>query len=694
VTWNYTLYAGILHFTAIISVYVGFMVLQHRKTPGGSKLALLMFAVTEWALASGLEAAVVGIPYKIFWSKMEYLGAVSAPTLFLLFALEYSQKTRWLKPVYLVLLSIVPITGFIVTATGWHGLIWTSFTPNSTQPNILIYGHGIGYYFLIAYDYLIILTGIIILLEVWLHAKQPYRRQIGTLLLGSLFPFVGGLVYSLVPDFLPGLDLTPVSFSLTGLVIAFGILRFQLFDLTSIPRDVLIENMDDGILVLDAQNRVVDINPVAQSILGASAQESLGQPITNVFKFWSGIAKRLQDNDDKAETEFRWGTNPPRYIHLHISPINGQHKQLAGRLLVLRDVSKRHQTEAELAQTIEELGIINHISLAVTSGLDMEHVLKTLHEQCSQLVPIDIFYVALFDETNSLIHIPLFYESGHYQAGSSRDINDRPGMIGTVIRSRKTLYINNTKTIKPETHPHLLSSSKPKKTARSYIGIPLTLRERVIGVMSIQNYHVDAYTEDHIRILERIAIQAAIAIENARLYAEVQRLAIIDELTGLYNYRGLRELGSREVERAHRFSHPLSVLFFDIDDFRNFNNTYDHSTGNIILRAVSEHCRSIFRTVDVLARYGGDEFVALLPETDLASAEGVARRMVEEIAADKIVTRFGELGVTISVGVTELTEDSPYLSALIDRANHAEHQAKQGQKGIVVVATQSTVNER
>ncbi|MDP2994272.1 MAG: GGDEF domain-containing protein [Anaerolineales bacterium] len=161
---------------------------------------------------------------------------------------------------------------------------------------------------------------------------------------------------------------------------------------------------------------------------------------------------------------------------------------------------------------------------------------------------------------------------------------------------------------------------------------------------------------------------------------------MIDEPTGIYNYRGLQELGAREVERAHRFNRPLSILFFDIDDFRNFNNTYNHSTGNIILRAISERCRSILRTMDVLARYGGDEFVALLPETDIASAEAVARRMVEEISADKIATPFGELGVTISFGVTALSEERPHLSALIDRANNAEHQAKQGQKGIVVVA--------
>ena len=683
-TWTYTPYAGILLATAVISAFVGFMVLRRRDTSGVRPLAFLMFAIAEWAFSSGLEAAVIGIQYKVFWSKIEYLGAVCAPTLFLVFALEYSQKTRWLKPVFLVLLSVVPLTIFVLTTTNeLHGLIWTSFTPSLTQPNVVIYGHGIGYYILIAYDYLIVSVGIGVLLRTWIHAKPPYRRQVGTLMLGSLFPFVGGIVYTFVPDFLPGLDLTPVSFSLTGLVIAFGILRFQLFDLTPIARDVLIENMDEGILVLDAQDRVVDFNPAAQSILGTIAKKNLGQPITKVLKSWSGIAMRLRDND-KIETEFRLGTDQPRFVHLHLSPLYGQHKQQIGRLLIFRDVTRRQQTEAELARTIEELGIINHINLAVTSGLDMEHVLKTLHEQCSQLVPIDIFYVALYDETTSLIQVPIFYDRGHYQAEPSHDINDHPGTIGTVIQSRQTLYIKNN--IKSETQPLQQYLSILDRPARSYIGIPLILQERVIGVLSIQNYRADAYTEDHIRILERIAIQAAIAIEKARLYAEVQRLAIIDELTGIYNYRGLQELGAREVERAYRFNHPLSLIFFDIDDFRNFNNTYNHSTGNIVLRAVIERCRSILRTVDVLTRYGGDEFVALLPETDITSAEGVARRMVKEISAEKIVTPFGELGVTISIGVTALSEEKPHLSALIDWANNAEHKAKQGKKGIVVVA--------
>ena len=684
-TWSYSPYAGILHLTTLISIYIACLALSRRNKPGVGTLALLMFAVAEWSFTSGLEAASIGIQAKVFWSKMEYVGAVSAPMLFFVFALEYGQKARWVKPIYLVLLSIFPIIGFIAAVTNEsHGLIWTGFTPLPSQSNTLIYEHGIGYFILIAYDYLMISIGIITLMEVWLHVKQPYRRQVGILLLGSIFPFMGGIVYTLVPGFLPGLDLTPITFSVTGIVMAYGVFKFRLFDLTPIARDMLIEKLEDGILVLDAQNRVVDINPVAQNILGINYKEYLGQPVTNLVQFWPGISERLQESET-IDTEFRLSTDPARYIQLHISPLRTRQDQLVGRLLVFRDVTRRQQTEAELAHTIEELGILNQISLAVTSGLDMEHVLKTLYEQCSQLVSIDIFYVAIYDEINSLIHIPIYYERGHFQTGPTRDIKDHPGTIGAIIQSRKTIYINDG--IKTNTSPLTKSTSILDKPTRSYIGIPLTLRDRVIGVISIQNYRPDAYTEDQIRILERIAVQVAIAVENARLYGEVQRLAIIDELTGVYNYRGLQELGAREVERAQRFNRPLSILFFDIDDFRDFNNTYNHATGNIILRVVSERCHTILRSVDVLGRFGGDEFVALLPETDIANAEAVARRMVDEIANIKIPTPFGEMSVTISIGISALSEENQNLAELIDRANHAEHQAKAGKKGIVKIAS-------
>jgi len=679
----FTPYANILFATALFSATAAVLIWRRGKIPGSGILILLMCAIAEWTLAAGAEAASIGLPQKILWSKMEYLGVSFSPTLFLIFTFEYTLQTRQLRRRSLLLLSLVPLTGLILALTNeWHGLIWTGFTPSPLYPDLYIYQHGIGYYFLVAYNYLICILAVLVLVRVWSRSQPPYRRQTAIILFCSLIPLVVGLLYILNLNPFPGVDLIPVSFALTGVVILLGIIWFQLFDLVPIARDILIEHMGDGVLVLDVQNRIVDINPIAKKILHVTAKTYIGRPASSVLSSWPILVQHFHDVQDvKAEISLQG--NPPLYLDMHVTPLYDQHERYTGRLIILRDVTERRQTEAELARNIEELGIINRISLAVTTGLDMERVLKTLQEQCSQVVPIDIFYVALFDEATSLINIPLYYENGKYQTGTSRDINEHPGILGTIIKARKTVYLHDA--LDPVTRPLKRETGELKTPIMSYVGIPLSLRERVIGVMSIQNRQANAYRDDQIRLLERIAIQAAIAIENARLYAEEQRLAIVDELTGIYNYRGLVELGAREVDRARRFNRPLSALFFDIDDFRKFNNTYSHSIGNLILQTVAQRCRAILRSVDVFARYGGDEFTALLPETDLVNAEEVARRLYDEISRTKINTPHGELGVTISIGVTMFTEDIPDLYRLVDRANHAERQAKKNNQGVVVV---------
>jgi len=681
--WVYTPSAAVFHITAIISVGIVLLLSRRRNAPGTDALILLMCAVAEWSFAAGMEAATVGMAQKILWSKIEYLGAIAAPTLFMIFTLEYRQMTRFLTSRFLLLYSMVPLAVIIITMTNdWHGLIWNSFSYSLTEPNLLIYGHGIGYYGLVAYDYAIVLLGMAVMVQTWVQSKPPNRRQIAIILFSAVFPIISGLAYTLGLDFFPGLDITPISFLITGLILAVSILQFGLFGPAPIARHLLIENMDDGILVLDAKDRIIDINPMGESIIGASAASVLGQPISEVLASWGSFLQRIKQTSE-PQIEILSRENPARYYDLHVKPLLNKNNVPGGRLFSFRDVTRYRQTEDQLARQNEELKIIEKIDLAITAGLDIQQTIKTLHEQCSHVAPIDLFYVALYDEERSLVTVPLHYERGHYQTGTLRDINERPGTIGNVIQTRKTIYLHDN--INAVTGP--LNPNMPmEKRAKSYIGIPLMVRDKVVGVMSIQSYRPNAYRKEQIHMLERIAVHAAIAIENARLYSEEQRLAIIDELTGIYNYRGLKELGAREVERARRFNHPLSLLFFDIDDFRNFNNKYSHATGNIILQTVVECCRTILRSVDVFTRFGGDEFVALLPETDLASAEAVARRLVDEIAAAKIPTANGDLSVTVSIGLTTLTSSTVDLADLVDRANHAEHQAKQGQKSVVAIA--------
>ena len=290
------------------------------------------------------------------------------------------------------------------------------------------------------------------------------------------------------------------------------------------------------------------------------------------------------------------------------------------------------------------------------------------------VVPSDVFYVALYEEVTDLIHLPLYFER-EYQSHPPRDLHEQPGLTGYIIQAKQTLYIPDV--FKQESSIPSLIRMGGDELTRSYIGIPLILRDKVIGVMSVQSYEPNAYSTNQIRMLEAVAMQAGIAIENARLYGEVQRLAIVDELTCVYNFRGLMELGRREVERSRRFSRPLTALFFDIDGFRNFNNIYSHATGNLVLQAVADRCRSVLRSVDILARYGGDEFVILLPETDISTALGIARRLSEEVALTRVNTPRGELSVTISLGVARLKDNMKSIENLIDHANRAEHRAKE-----------------
>ena len=180
------------------------------------------------------------------------------------------------------------------------------------------------------------------------------------------------------------------------------------------------------------------------------------------------------------------------------------------------------------------------------------------------------------------------------------------------------------------------------------------------------------------------ATQAAAAIANARLYSEVQRLAITDPLTGLYNRRGFSEIGYREVERARRYKRPLSVIMLDIDHFKKVNDTYKHAVGDEVLRILAQRCRNRTREVDILGRYGGEEIVILLPETDRAGGLQAAEHLRKDVAEEPFETEVGPLWITISLGVTDSMGGECELDELVDRADAAMYAAKQAGRNRVM----------
>ena len=177
------------------------------------------------------------------------------------------------------------------------------------------------------------------------------------------------------------------------------------------------------------------------------------------------------------------------------------------------------------------------------------------------------------------------------------------------------------------------------------------------------------------QILFRNLKQSETALRNA--LEEVERLAITDSLTGLYNHRHLFELAGHEFQRAHRYRLPLSVMMLDIDEFKRVNDTHGHAIGDQVLQGVAECCRKELREVDVIGRYGGDEFVALLPETGLSAACQVAERLRKSIAERALDTKAGRVTVTVSLGVAVLDDKHLTPEILLDRADKALYVAKQ-----------------
>ncbi len=203
--------------------------------------------------------------------------------------------------------------------------------------------------------------------------------------------------------------------------------------------------------------------------------------------------------------------------------------------------------------------------------------------------------------------------------------------------------------------------------------LPLVVKERTIGLLAVWG---NLFESDR-TVMSTFASQLAVAFYNASLYEQIQRVAITDEMTGLFNRRGMHEFGEREVERSRRFDRPLSALMIDLDLFSRVNNTYGHLVGDEVLRQLADRVRCNIRELDVAVRFGGEEFLILLVETDGQAALAVAERIRAAIAGAPFETSAGSLHITASIGVAQMTPDMTGITHLIAHADQALYFAKQ-----------------
>ena len=332
--------------SAALILWVIIISFRHISVRGARFFILLSISVEIWTLFMGLELAVLEPWAKMLFGKFQYLGISTIGISWLMFALSYNRKDRWLTPLNIFLLSIIPAITVVLTFTNeLHGLIWSRIIPASDLPGAnLIYVHGPAFWLIFIYIYINLAIGTFVIIDNALRARDVYRWQMLGLIVSGVIPWIGNAIYVANLSPIPGLDLTPLGFTLSASVIAFSVFYLGLFDLVPVARDQLVENLLDGVLILDTQGRVADINPKARELLGIGNERLVRRNVIDFLGPWPDLVERFRDVES-AKTEVHFNGPEVTDVELRISPLSDEHGYLIGRLIVIRDISEQKKLE-------------------------------------------------------------------------------------------------------------------------------------------------------------------------------------------------------------------------------------------------------------------------------------------------------------------------------------------------------------
>jgi len=497
-------------FSSLLSLLLGGYVLWRKSAVAAAlPFALLMAANAVYAAAYTTEINADSLEAVVFWLKMEYLGVSFIPVCWYLFADAYAADRKRVRPVRVLLMLVIPVLTILLMGTNEaHQAVYTDIRLRTGLSLSLITARrGWWYWVSAAYFYVLLLLGSLKVLRHAVGSSGVYRAQYVTIILGLVFPWLGhiALILRVSPY---GMDITPFTLSLSGALLAMGVFRWGLFELSPIARERVMEAIRDGVIVVDLKNRLVDANRAAKALFPQLAQLEPGRDLGPFFESLN------------------------------------YHRELGN---------------AELSMQIEDA--VRHFRF------------------------------------------------------NSEPIEDARGMvIGQVV-----IVVDTT--------------------------------------------------------------------ENSELLFRLARLATTDELTGAANRRHFFELAGRELARAQRSSSPLSFAMFDLDHFKQVNDTYGHAAGDRALVAVCDVCRGMLRASDLLCRYGGEEFIIIFPDAAPAAAAEVAERLRKRIAEQEIVAGTARFRVTVSFGI-DGTGGAPResLEQYLKRIDDAMYAAKEQGRNRVVQA--------
>ncbi|CAH2031792.1 GGDEF domain-containing protein [Trichlorobacter ammonificans] len=328
-----------------------------------------------------------------------------------------------------------------------------------------------------------------------------------------------------------------------------------------------------------------------------------------------------------------------------------------------------------LARRNAELASLLEIGKTIISSLELRDVLQEIMSQVERLLQPKTWSLLLVNDSTGELHFEIAVSP---VANELKGINLKmgEGIAGWVAQHGEPLLIPDV--MRDERFARHVADAVEYPVS-SILCVPLKIRDRVLGVIELINSASErSFEEADLPLLGAVADFAAIAIDNARNYKRVSELVITDDLTGLYNARYFQELLEYEIDRARRYNSQVSLLFFDLDRFKSVNDTYGHLVGSRMIAEVGHLVRNHIRSSDRGARYGGDEYIIVLPNTGKQGAMTVAHNMLERFHAHRFLTDNGtRIPITASFGVGTFPDDATDRESLIRVTDSAMYEAKE-----------------
>jgi len=681
-------YNLILIFTIIIGAAICILTFKHRRQVGAKEMLFLTAATTLYSFGYLFEILSANLSTKIIWYNIEYLGLSVLPFLWLLFALKYSDYNWAINKKRILVFMVIPITTIIMAWTNkYHGLMIKiqGISSGGAVPEILKID-GPWYWVNVSYSYLLILIGSFILIGSVFNLPKFYIKQSLILTLGALLPIIGSFLYIFKLTPIRSFDFTPVTCTLAAVILTWSLFRLKVFQIIPIVRDRVFDNIEDGFIVIDTEGRVIDANKSCQKLMNFNIKSTIGTDIIKFFNDKNLIINSYnkENNNERVENKDSMNINEEKavknsdlsffnekflltkvltkdelikgsknkvliidkddsidkeFFSVSASSILKNEEFLAGYLLTFHNVTESKLAEKKLYESRQKIEDINKIIYELNMVNDELDIYLKTSFAVRKILGFKTYSFSVFksgileNKFNSFPKInKLFINNFFYNE-----------FLLKYYEANKTVIINISEN---------LGLKKLISQIITDISFILCVPIKSVGISLFFATSDDALSNENIKICKLLVENSVETLKRIWLQKSLKEQTEIDPLTGVYNRRYFDNYIEREVERSKKYNYPITIIMSDIDRFKELNDRYGHQVGDTILKGVGAILKGQTRKIDTVVRYGGDEFLIILPGANKENIDSFINRIKTDVLRWNEEVKLIDFNINLSMGVS------------------------------------------